>query len=250
MEIDILFEDPQILVINKPAGLVVMPGPGHEEYQDTLAGWVKNYLGEKIVGVGLPGRWGLVHRLDKDTTGAMVIAKTQEVFEDLVYQFKSKLVKKEYMALVWGAISENQKVETPIGRNPKNPLKFTVAKSGFSKSAQTTFHVVKVFKDASFSQPDQHSREVFMDFALLKAFPETGRTHQIRVHLASLGHPIVGDPLYSGRKKYRWAKNLLGLPRPFLHAQKLEFLHPETSKKVSFEAALPGDLHNVLELLS
>lgn len=234
MEIDILFEDPQILVINKPVGLVVMIGPGHEQYQDTLAGWVKNYLGEKIVGVGLPGRWGLVHRLDKDTTGAMVIAKTQEVFEDLVYQFKSKLVKKEYMALVWGAISENQKVETPIGRNPKNPLKFTVAKSGFSKSAQTTFHVVKVFKDAS----------------LLKAFPETGRTHQIRVHLASLGHPIVGDPLYSGRKKYRWAKNLLGLPRPFLHAQKLEFLHPETSKKVSFEAALPGDLHNVLELLS
>lgn len=270
MEISILFEDSQILVINKPAGLVVMLGPGHKEYRDTLAGWIRQLVGESIVGVGEQRRWGIVHRLDKDTSGVMMIAKTQKAYEDLVYQFKNRLVKKEYLVLVWGVISKDQKfavskkyfdaglsvtwirkdefrVEAPIGRTPKTPLKFTVVKEG--KPALTKFRVVRTLKYTDFFAPNQRNRGEFSKFALLKAFPETGRTHQIRVHLASVGHPIVGDKLYSGRKRWRWTKKQLNLARPFLHAQKLEFLHPATSKKLSFESPIAPDLQKILELL-
>lgn len=221
----IIFENHELLVLNKPSGLSVTPGPYF--FQDTLAGWVRNYLGEKIVGVGLPERWGIVHRLDKDTSGVLLIAKTQKVFEELVGRFKKRQVDKEYLALVWGKVSRDEFIiDAPIARHPKIKNRFAVVEGG--RQAQTRFRVVGYYPSSFFT--------------LIKAFPKTGRTHQIRVHLKSIQHPIVGDSLYQGKRH-----SLRFSSRLFLHAQKIKVILGRIVYE--FESELPDELKRVLSRL-
>lgn len=253
----VIFEDSHILVIDKPSGLIVNRSESASK-QSTLQDWVASKFKDQRPktkadrGRDFYKRAGIAHRLDKDTSGVMVIAKTESAFTDLQRQFKERKVDKEYIALVWGPIRERLTksqpsvakgrpfsngvndglvdsfaVDAPIARNPKNRMKFAVVEGG--RRAVTEFKVLRIFHDYSF----------------LKCFPETGRTHQIRVHLTALNHPIVGDKLYSGRKRWRQSKKLAD--RMFLHASKLSFFHPKIKKRVSFESKLPKELGEVLK---
>lgn len=197
-KIRVIFEDSQILVIDKPAGLV------SEDIKSGL----------------------LVHRLDKDTSGLLLLAKTEKALENLQEQFSGREVKKEYLALVHGQITESRLIDAPIMRNPKIYNKFVVDKDG--KLAATRFEPVKIFDN----------------YTLIKCFPLTGRTHQIRVHLKYINHPIVSDFQYAGRKIYKLDSEWC--PRQFLHAAKIGFYHPETKEWVEFESPLPKDLEEAL----
>ncbi len=259
----IIYEDSQTIVLNKPAGLVTTPGPAHEDYNKTLAGWLLSYIGMSLKKVGLENRWGIVHRLDKDTSGLIVCAKVPEAFEYLTAQFKKREVKKKYSALCWGEVKNLKsqfKIDASIARNPKNRMKFCVADEG--KEAVTEFRVLGMFRhsDPERSEEEesrsfeQNQRDPSVDFrrrqddklfTLLEARPHTGRTHQIRVHLKHIGYPIVGDYLYSGRKRWRFAKNVLGLQRQFLHASSLSFKLLDGTV-AEFESELPKDLQTCL----
>jgi len=235
LSIPILYEDDRIIVINKPAGLVVTPGVGLS-FEESLAGWARRYVGDSILKVGQQDRWGIVHRLDKDTTGVMVIAKTITGYEQLKEQFRERRVEKSYLAMVWGVPEESEFViDAPINRNPKNWRRFVVMEGG--KMARTRFRLLEERVEVE---------GLDYEFSLLECCPVTGRTHQIRVHLAALGFPIVGDRLYSGRKKYRYVKRVI--ERPFLHARRLGFFLPSGNGGVwrEFVASLPSDLKRLL----
>lgn len=215
----IVYEDKDILVVNKKAGLVVHPTLNHPS--GTLVNALLYHLKDLEIGSDL--RPGIVHRLDKDTSGLIVVAKNQLALENLKKQFKEQRVKKEYVALVEGSVEKEQgSINKKIDRHRKFRSKFTVAESG--REAQTDYKVL----------------ERFPKFTLLRLHPLTGRTHQIRVHLASLGHPIVGDKLYGG-------KMLIG--RQFLHAAKLTFIQPASKETLSFEVELAADLEQFLNKL-
>lgn len=223
----IVFEDNALLVLDKPAGWVVTRT--RTTKGKTIQDWVKDYL--EIKGQGIGGRVGIVHRLDKETSGLLLVAKSVQAFEKLQLQFKKREVKKRYLALVHGKVEPGSgMVRAPIARNPMNRQKFGVFLEG--KEAETRY---KVISDRS----DEKEK-----FSLLELYPKTGRTHQIRVHLKYIGHPVVGDEKYAGRKTAkadrRWC------PRQFLHASHLWLSHPETAKKVGFTAPLPGQLKAVL----
>ncbi|MBM4402022.1 MAG: RluA family pseudouridine synthase [Candidatus Cloacimonetes bacterium] len=243
-----VYEDPQIIVLDKPAGLVTMPGPAHEKYEETLAGWLLSHVGSSLKNVGLEGRWGIVHRLDKDTSGLLICGKTQKAFEYLISQFKKKGVKKKYLALVWGRIekckmkNEKIKINTPIARNPKNRLRFCAREEG--KEAVTEFRVLGT-RMLGTRTLGLDANILDANFSFVEAYPLTGRTHQIRVHLKHIGHPIVGDYFYSGRKRFRFAKNVLGLQRQFLHASGLCFKLLDGTV-AEFTSELPEDLKNCL----
>lgn len=264
----IIYEDENIIVSDKPPGLVTMPGPAHEKYEETLAGWLLSHVGSQLKTVGLEGRWGIVHRLDKDTSGLLVCAKTQEAFEHLISQFKKREVKKKYLTLVWGEAAANSPtrrveeknptgfslaaafvVNVPIGRNPKNRMRFCVREDG--KLAMTEFRVLgtRILGTRILDANILNAKLLDANFTLLEARPRTGRTHQIRVHLKHIGHPIVGDYLYSGRKRWRFAKNILGLPRQFLHASGLCFKLLDGTV-AEFESELPEDLQTCLAQLT
>ncbi len=220
--LDILFEDDAVLVLNKPAGLVVHPAAGNES--GTL---VNGLLFHDPVFESLD-RAGIVHRLDKDTSGVMAVAKSEAAMADLLRQFKDRETEKEYSAIIWGEPPKRKRVENEIGRHPVNRQKMAVLKSG-GRTAISTFELVEQFENT----------------ALVRVKIETGRTHQIRVHAAFLGHPIVGDTVY-GRAR----KTPLILPeRQMLHAAKLTFSHPSSGKRLSFEAPLPKDMRQFLEQL-
>jgi 23S rRNA pseudouridine1911/1915/1917 synthase len=214
----IIFEDDSILVIDKEEGVVVHPTMDHP--QGTIVNGVLYHL-KKAPGLGENLRPGIVHRLDKGTSGVLLVAKTSEALENLKQQFKDRLVLKKYIALV------SRKVEPPVGtiekpidRHPVYRKKFTVSSSG--KGATTNYRVVDTISSK---------------YSLVEVEPKTGRTHQIRVHFSSIGHPIVGDNLYKGK----------GAPRLFLHANFLEFTHPKTGRRVSFRSELPSKLRAILD---
>ena len=221
--LEILFEDSAVLVLNKPPGLVVHPAAGNES--GTL---VNALLFHDPVFQNLE-RTGIVHRLDKNTSGVMVVAKSAVALAELQRQFKARETGKEYLALVWGVPPPSGRIETLIGRHPRHRKKMAVLQEG-GREAVSNFKTL----------------ERFAKTALVQVGIETGRTHQIRVHMKHLGHSIVGDMVY-GRSR----KNSLPMvpQRQMLHAAKLEFTHPETGKRLSFEAPLFDDMFRLLEYL-
>jgi 23S rRNA pseudouridine1911/1915/1917 synthase len=223
---DVLHEDNQVIVVDKPAGVVVHPGSGRTT--GTLAaGLIQRY--PELEGVGASGRWGLVHRLDKDTSGAILIGRTGEAFEALTDELRRRRITRTYTALVEGKMgAPTGTIEAPIGRDPTQPTRRAVTPGG--KHARTHYDVLQYF-DGS-------------DASLLSVRLETGRTHQIRVHLAAIEHPVAGDRTYGATRRD------LGSPRTFLHASKLELTHPESGERLIVEAPLPDDLSEVLEALS
>ncbi len=221
LTVPILHQDAAILVVNKPPGLVVHPGAG--QHDGTLVNQLISQFPE-LLSVGDPLRPGVVHRLDKDTSGVMVVARTSAAHASLVAQFAEQAVHKTYMALVEGTPAvERGVIDAPVGRHPKRRTAMSVVSGG--KPATTHFTVLE--------SAGLHT--------LLQVTPDTGRTHQIRVHLSAAGLPVAGDSLY-GR-----ASALSGLERTFLHAHALEFMHPSSRERVSFQAPLALDLASVLQ---
>jgi len=224
MPLDIIYEDSDILVINKEKGIVVHPGNGNPD--GTLANAVMAKCKESLSGIGGKIRPGIVHRIDKDTSGLIIIAKNDNAHINLSEQIQNRQVKKTYIALVRGNIKENEAtINMPIGRSTKDRKKMAVTKTG--KEAITHFKVMKKF----------------IGYTLLKVNIETGRTHQIRVHLSEIGYPIIGDEVYSN------GKNPFGIKGQMLHAAKLKFKHPKTGKEIEVEAPLPDYFNEVLEKL-
>lgn len=231
IDIDILFEDDACLVINKKPGIVVHPAPGHEN--GTLANGLI-YHRPEIQGVGgVPDRPGIVHRLDKDTSGAMVIPKTQAAFHHLAIQFKDRSIHKSYLGFVFGVMPESGQIILPIGRHTIDRKKMSAANFNKSREAKTDWHIVKQF-----------DRIALLEFTI-----KTGRTHQIRVHCAAIKHPIVGDPVYGIKKPQKLfpgnpelAGFIKNVPRQLLHAWRLSFSHPSTGKTIAVEAPLPADM--------
>lgn len=219
--LDIVYEDNDILVVNKPKGMVVHPGNGNPD--GTLVNAIMAHCEDSLSGIGGEIRPGIVHRIDKDTSGLLVIAKNDKAHINLSEQIKNREVKKIYVALVRGVISENEAtINMPIGRSTKDRKKMAVDKNG--KEAVTHFKVLKRYNKYTFIQ-------VKID---------TGRTHQIRVHMSHIGYPVVGDTVYSN------GKNDFGIEGQMLHAKELEFRHPVTGSLMHFEAPLPEYFKKVL----
>jgi 23S rRNA pseudouridine1911/1915/1917 synthase len=225
--LSVAYEDDCVLVVDKPAGMVVHPGAGRAH--GTLAAAVLAHV-PTIVGVGGPRRPGIVHRLDKDTSGLLVVAKTQAAYDDLVAQLAARTVTRRYLAVVHGRVRAAEGVvNAPIGRHPRDRVKMAVRPAGRGKRAVTRYRVL----------------ERFAHFTLLELHLETGRTHQIRVHLASLGHPVVGDLVY-GRPRRRPPVALDGYA---LHAAGLTFIHPAFRKAVECSAPVPARIERLLSHL-
>jgi 23S rRNA pseudouridine1911/1915/1917 synthase len=229
--IDVVYEDRSLLVVNKPAGLVVHPGPGHPS--GTLVNALLNHV-QDLSGIGGKLRPGIVHRLDRYTSGLMVVAKNDKAHRTLSTALENREVKRLYMAVSWGHLKESPlEVEEPIGRDPMDRQRMAVVKAG--RYAVTRFRVLESWAGAE----------------LLEVALGTGRTHQIRVHLAHIGHPVVGDEVYgvgwqkgmSGGKISSWAQEMhRRVGRQFLHAWRLSFCHPDTGEVMKFERDLPEDL--------
>lgn len=224
IELDVVYEDNDIIVINKPKGLVVHPGNGNPD--NTLANAIMARCKDSLSGIGGNLRPGIVHRLDKDTSGLIIIAKNDKAHLNMSEQIKNREVKKTYIALVRGNIVENEAtVNMPIARSKKNRMKMAVDRNG--KEAITHVKVLKRYGDCT----------------LIEVNIETGRTHQIRVHLAEIKYPVIGDMIYSN------GKNKFNVEGQMLHASKLEFKHPITNEYMVLEAELPGYYEKVLEEL-
>ena len=223
--LEVLYEDDQILVINKASGMVVHPGDGTKD--DTLIHSLLYHYPNGLCPVGAPNRPGIVHRLDKETSGVMVIAKTEHAYHFLVEQFAKRKTEKEYRALAHGFFpTVKGKIDQPIGRHPKNRVRMAVVEHG--KAALTEWEVMKKYAEL---------------FTLLKVKIHTGRTHQIRVHFSHLGHPLAGDLTYGAKKNESFC-------RVMLHAHYLSFMHPLKLEKLNFCAELPPDFQHSLGTLS
>lgn len=219
--LDIVYEDDDMIVVNKPQGMVVHPAPGHPNHTLVNALLYHSPL-STINGTFRPG---IVHRIDKDTSGLLMVAKNDLAHQSLAEQLRNKTNKREYLALVYGQIKEDEgTIDAPLGRNPQDRKKQAVVKDG--RHAVTHFKVVKRYDN----------------FTLVKCILETGRTHQIRVHMKYIGHPLVGDPLYGPRK-------VIGKNGQFLHAALLGFKHPRTGEEMVFEAPLPENFQKMLDKL-
>jgi len=235
MDLRILFEDSHLLVLDKPAGLVVHPAPGNPD--GTLVNALIAHCGDGLTGIGGVKRPGIVHRLDKDTSGVMVAAKTAEAHAALVTQFSDRTVDRAYRALVWGRpMPPIGEIEGPIGRHPKNRKKMAVVTRG-GKAALTRYRSLESYGDGLAT--------------LIECKLETGRTHQIRVHLTHRKHPLIGDPAYGrpgGRRALPKALDsdetaiLTEFPRQALHAFRLGFTHPDTGQHIDFETEMPDDM--------
>lgn len=228
IDLNIIHEDETIIIINKPAGLVTHPGNGN--WQGTLLNALLHHAPQLE---NVP-RAGIVHRLDKNTSGLLVVAKTLEAQTNLVRQLQQHTVKRDYLALVLGEVTQAGSVDAPIGRHPIHRTKMAVTTKG--KSARTRYQVI----------------ENFTGCTLLQCSLETGRTHQIRVHLSSIEHSLAGDPVYGGKPGKTGqviGQLLISFPRQALHAQKLALTHPQTEQILEWEADAPEDLNNLLQLL-
>ena len=235
-----LYEDQDIVVINKPAGLVVHPAPGHSG--GTIVNAILHHVPD-LAGIGGEMRPGIVHRLDKDTSGTMVIAKHEGALRSLQNQFKSRKVEKNYVALVEGKIEDDKgSIVAPIGRDSRDRKRMAVILSEGQGALKARPAITEYQVLARYVVPLQNDQGRGT-FTLVQAHPITGRTHQIRVHFAWLGHPIVGDPIY-GLKRQR-----LPSPRLFLHAARLAFHLPGSGEWMAFSAPLPDDLQRVLDKL-
>jgi 23S rRNA pseudouridine1911/1915/1917 synthase len=232
MDLALIYEDDELLVINKPAGLVMHPAAGNP--QGTLLNGLLSYHPPLS---SIP-RAGIVHRLDKDTSGLLVVAKTLQAQHALVQQLQARSVKREYRAIVQGVMVSGGKVDKPIGRHPVNRLRMAVVDGG--KHAVTHYRILKRFRA----------------YTYIQVFLETGRTHQIRVHMSHIHHPLLGDPLYGGRRKVpagvpaKTVERLQQFKRQALHAVRLELRHPGTGESLSWEAPLPDDMQQIVELLA
>ncbi|MEZ5204845.1 MAG: RluA family pseudouridine synthase [Acidimicrobiales bacterium] len=227
VQVPLVHVDDHVLVVDKPADLVVHPGAGH--HSGTLVNGLLARFPEIAV-VGAPDRPGIVHRLDRGTSGLLAVARTQVAHESLVAQLAARTVDRRYQTLVWGHLaSPRGVVDAPIGRSPKHPTKMAVTERG--KPARTRYELIEAFED-----PVEVSR--------LHCHLETGRTHQIRVHLAAIGHSVVGDDRYQG------VRQSLPCPRPFLHAELLGFEHPVSGERIEERSELPADLVAILAQLS
>ncbi len=221
----ILYEDEDIIAVDKPAGMVVHPAAGHSS--GTLVNAILWHFPD-IEGVGEGGRPGIVHRLDKDTSGIILVAKNPRAHRHLQAQFKDRTIEKTYLALVHGHVSPEQGlIDAPIGRHPRHRKRMAIVPANKGRAAQTEYEVVAYY-DVN---------------TLLAAHPLTGRTHQIRVHLASIGHPVVGDTVYGRRDAYK-------LGRHFLHAHRIRFRRPSDEKIVELLSPLPSELQALLDQLS
>ncbi len=257
-----IFEDDDIFIINKPIGLTVNRSETTKEV-NTLFDQIEQTATWSLVTDNLEfnNRCGVVHRLDKGTSGLLIIAKNPDSFVNLQSQFKAREVKKEYLALVHGVFDEGEAtftVDAPIGRNPKNRFRNAVVASG--RSAVTKFEIVKLSTNTLGGSGDptptirnRIGSERSERSTLVHAYPQTGRTHQIRVHLTALNHPICGDQLYCPQNLYKEYSLLLEdshiEPRMFLHAASITFCHPATLSQMNLSAPLPPDLTSVLQLL-
>jgi len=227
----IIFEDESILVLNKPSGWITNDA-STTTTQPVLQTWLRENLKYPLIG-DRERRDGIVHRLDKETSGLLIIAKTISAFENLQSQFKERKVKKTYIALTHGEIEPKEgEIVASVGRLPWRRERFGVLPGG--REAITKYKVISYH-----SLITDHGSL----FTLVELYPKTGRTHQIRIHLKFIGHPIVGDYFYAGRKTAR--EDRLWCPRLFLHASKISFFHPETGKELTFESELPKDLNLV-----
>jgi 23S rRNA pseudouridine1911/1915/1917 synthase len=242
-EIEVIFEDDDILVLNKPSGVIVNKADTTKG-EFTVQDWLEKRF--KIQDSRFKNeeehdfyrRAGIVHRIDKETSGILVVAKNKVSFENLQAQFKERKVEKTYVALCHGkVVPEEGEIAVPVGRLPWNRKRFGVLAGG--KEAVTHYKVI-----AYFNSPIKQKEEL----TLLELFPKTGRTHQIRVHLKHINHPIFGDEFYAGRKTSRDDRKIL--QRFFLHAKKISFFHPKTGKRLEFESSLSEELQNVLDVLS
>ncbi len=249
ISISIIYQDADFMVIDKPAGLVSTPAESIVE--KTVSDILQKEYGNTL------DRGGVVHRLDKDTSGILLAAKTQVAFDALQDQFRERTVHKSYLALVHQFIPAKGTVNGSIARNPENREKFTVLEGG--KEAVTDYELVQkyqmseekmleLFPDFNSIQRRKMAKTNYAQFSLVRAFPKTGRTHQIRVHLKHINYPIVGDEKYGGRKivrlDHRWCQ------RQFLHAANISLLHQITKQPVEFESPLPSDLAQSLSCLS
>jgi 23S rRNA pseudouridine1911/1915/1917 synthase len=225
----IVFEDPDVVVLEKPAGMVVHPAAGHSS--GTLVNALLHHV-KDLSGVGGELRPGIVHRLDRGTSGLMVVAKHDRAHQELARQFRDREVEKEYIALVWGVVQAGRRIDAAIGRDTSNRQKMST-RARRARSAVTRVTWARHFKGVS----------------LLKVAIATGRTHQIRVHLSAIGHPIVGDPVYGGvhRRVAADLRPVMRLERPFLHASRLAFTHPSDGRRVDFDSPLPPDLESIVD---
>ncbi|MEO7372097.1 MAG: RluA family pseudouridine synthase [Ilumatobacteraceae bacterium] len=215
----VVYDDDQVIVVDKPAGLVVHPGAGNPT--GTLVnGLLARY--PELVGIGESHRPGIVHRLDIGTSGLMVVARSVKAYHALVYALSQRDVTRVYRTVVWGHLANpNGVIDAPIGRDHRDPMRMAVVVDG--KSARTRYQVLAAYRSPA-------------EASALECRLESGRTHQIRVHLAAIGHPVVGDGTYGG------IRHGISTPRPFLHAAELAFVHPSTNEAVGFTSTLPADL--------
>ena len=231
LPLEILYQDSDIAVLNKQAGIVVHPGAGHAS--GTLVNALLHHLPD-LSGIGGEARPGIVHRLDRGTSGVMVIAKNDVSHQELARQFHDREVEKEYVALVWGVVQAGRRIDAAIGRDPVHRQKMS-ARARHAREAVTRITRAHHFRGVT----------------LCGVAIYTGRTHQIRVHLSAIGHPIVGDSVYGGvhRRVPGDLRAMQRLDRPFLHAERLAFRHPRDGQRMEFTAPLPDDLASILEEL-
>lgn len=243
--LDIIFEDEDLLVINKPAGMVVHPGAGN--YTGTLVNALLYHCGNELSGIGGVKRPGIVHRLDKDTSGLMMVAKSDRAHQGLAAQLSDRSLGRIYSALVWKMPTPIKgTIDVPIGRHQANRLKMSVRSHKMGREAQTHYLREETFNDV---------------VSVVTCQLETGRTHQIRVHMQHLGHPLLGDPIYGlpeqeqrsllnrGGYEPEVRDEIMAFPRQALHAGEIHFIHPVTDEEMSFEAPVPEDFSHLLELL-
>ena len=231
LALPILYQDEDLIVVEKPAGMVVHPAAGHSS--GTLVNALLHHVHD-LSGIGGERRPGIVHRLDRGTSGLMVVAKNDLAHEELSRQFHDREIEKEYFALVWGLVQAGRRIDAPIGRDPSNRKKMS-ARARRSREAVT--RIVRA--------------EPLRAVTLVQVAIHTGRTHQIRVHLSAIGHPVVGDSLYGGihRRVPGDLRAITHLQRPFLHAWRLVFKHPRDGRRMEFTSDLPDDLQQVLDEL-
>ena len=229
----IVFEDEHLLVVDKPAGLVVHPAAGN--FDGTLVNALLHHCAGKLSGIGGVARPGIVHRIDKDTSGLLVVAKTDVAHEALAKQFEAHSIGRRYLAIVNGVPTASEgKIDAPLARSPANRKKIAIVEGARGKRAVTHWK----------------RRQILRGAALIECRLETGRTHQVRVHMASIGHPLVGDPVY-GRSGKTHGKllNELQFRRQALHATELEFVHPVTKHRLSFTSPMPPDMQELFNAL-
>jgi 23S rRNA pseudouridine1911/1915/1917 synthase len=233
LALDIVFEDDHLLVVDKPAGMVVHPAAGNPD--GTLVNALLHHCAGRLSGIGGVARPGIVHRIDKDTSGLLVVAKTDVAHEGLAAQFARHDLDRRYLAIVDGRPNPARgSVDAPVARSSSDRKKMAIVESGRGKRAITHYLMLRPLADS----------------ALVECRLETGRTHQVRVHMSSIGHPLLGDPVYGSRRAHRELLKRLNFERQALHAAELGFIHPVTRSSLSFKSAIPSDMQELLSALS